>query len=90
MAICEAEGKCAVEKTPKHVIITDAIQRLQASVRGLEELVEKVRGDDSAKTLNPDSNIPSLVDVLVRTPDDINEVCDRISQVYRELNELLF
>lgn len=84
------EDACKVERSPKHIVIFESIDRLKYRIGQLERLAEKIRGNDSDKGLGADQVEPALIDILEGTPKEIDDINERLDIVLKELNNLLF
>ena len=81
------------DRQQKHSAIIVALNTLTNSIDALENLVRRVKGDDSplnAEREQIKTKPPALATFLEETPDELGLLSDRLSSVNVTLNEMLF
>ena len=75
----------------KHIVIVEAISRLESNLNLLEDLIRSIGGEGlHDEPDKPTEANPSLSNFLDRTADELNILSDRLSKDIEELNVLLF
>ena len=86
-------GDCA-PRPVKHVVLADAIETIDALRAHALDVLHKIRGTQSERSLNPDKEpmpaVPSLEEVLAGGPDLIHMKCSAVHEILNEINEALF
>jgi len=81
------------DRQQKHSAIIVALNTLTNSIDALENLVRRVKGDDSplnAEREQIKTKPPALATFLEKTPDELRLLSDRLSSINDTLNEILF
>ena len=86
-------GDCALRQV-KHLVLADAIETIDALRDHALDVLHKIKGRQSERSLSPDKApmpaVPSLEEVLAEGPDLIHMKCSAVHEILNEINEALF
>ena len=80
-----------VKSNPKHLQISTSVRQLERAVTGLEKFVNGIENvPEKSVEDESDVNEPSLVSVLINTPEQIDVCTKRIEQMIEQLQAQLY
>mgnify|MGYP001564773708 CR=1 FL=1 len=78
-------------REPKHLLLRDAITRLEQAIESLEALMLKVKDEPSiSKAKKCGMMTTSLAQTLEQAPNHIKQLSEQLFKVQAELDDLLF
>lgn len=81
-------------RRPKHIEISDQIDRLEMKLSSLQDLIDEITGASPEKIIQdaklaPPRPVPTLVEVLNTTPERVSELSARLEDMTIHLRDLL-
>jgi len=89
----EIKGTGMPSREAKHLVIDNKLTQLYRSIENLENLVEKVRGEDVVEAKEPSMTKPPqicLAEFMESTPGNVEKYTARLNEILDGLEQTLF